>query len=105
MRGVPAVVSAKLCQKSESREEPFPRRALRVFQTPAVAETIERGTKGRAMNALFQLKKRFSPLGFFTPRTLVTLLLCGTACLTVTGALPAFFRPEAPDEGFAPQTD
>ncbi len=29
----------KLCQKSESRGEPFPRRALRVFQAPAVAET------------------------------------------------------------------
>ena len=47
------------------------------------------------MNALFQLKKRFRPLGFFTPRALVALLLCGTACLTVTGTLPAFFRPEA----------
>ena len=47
------------------------------------------------MNALFQLKKRFPPLGFFTPRALVALLLCGTACLTVTGTLPAFFRPEA----------
>jgi N-acetylneuraminic acid mutarotase len=47
------------------------------------------------MNSLFQLKKRFPPLGFFTPRLLVTLLLCGTACLTVTGTLPAYFRPEA----------
>jgi hypothetical protein len=46
------------------------------------------------MNALFQLKKRFAPLGFFTPRALVVLLLCGTACLTVTGSLPAFFRSE-----------
>ena len=33
------------------------------------------------MNVLFQLKKRFRPLGFFTPRALVTLLLCGTVCL------------------------
>ena len=56
MRGAPALISAKLCQKSVSRGEPFPRRALRVFQTPAVPETIEQGTKGRAMNALFQLK-------------------------------------------------
>ena len=47
------------------------------------------------MNALFQLKKRFPPLGFFTPRVLLAVLLCGTACLTVTGALPAFFRSEA----------
>jgi hypothetical protein len=47
------------------------------------------------MNALFQLKKQFPPAGFFSPRSLVVLLLCGTACLTVTGALPAFFRPEA----------
>ena len=47
------------------------------------------------MNALFQEKKRFSPVGLFTPRTLVALLLCGTACLTVTGTLPAFFRSEA----------
>ena len=47
------------------------------------------------MNALFQLKKRFPLLGFFNPRALVTLLLCGTVCLTVTGALPAFFRAEA----------
>jgi N-acetylneuraminic acid mutarotase len=47
------------------------------------------------MNALFQLEKRFPPLGFFTPRALVALLFCGTACLTVTGTLPAYFRPEA----------
>ena len=47
------------------------------------------------MNALFQLKKRFPPLGFSTPRVLLAVLLCGTACLTVTGPLPAFFRPEA----------
>ena len=47
------------------------------------------------MNAFFQLKKRFRPLGFFTPRALVVLLLCGTACLTVTGTLPAFFHLEA----------
>src|SRR4029453_12081794 len=94
MRGEPAVVSAKVCQRSEARGEPFPCRALRVFQTPLVLETTQRGTKGRAMNALFQLKKRFAPLGFFTPRALVVLLLCGTACLTVTGSLPAFFRSE-----------
>jgi N-acetylneuraminic acid mutarotase len=43
------------------------------------------------MNASFQ---RFPPARFFTPRALLALLLCGTACLTVTGALPAFFRPE-----------
>ena len=48
------------------------------------------------MNALFQLRKRLLPLGFSTPRVLVALLLCGTACLTVTGTLPAYFRPEAP---------
>jgi hypothetical protein len=48
------------------------------------------------MNALFQLKKRFPPLGFSTPRALVALLLCGAACLTITATLPAFFRPEAP---------
>ena len=47
------------------------------------------------MNALFQQKNRFLPLAFLTPRLLVTLLLCGTACLTVTGTLPAYFRPEA----------
>jgi hypothetical protein len=46
------------------------------------------------MNALFQLKKRFAPVGFFTPRSLLPLLLCGAACLTVTGTLPAFFHPE-----------
>ena len=57
------------------------------------------------MNALFQLKKRFRPLGFFTPRALVALLLCGTACLTVTGTLPAFFRPGSADEGFAKNFD
>ena len=48
------------------------------------------------MNALFQLKKRFPPAASFSPRALVALLLCGTACLTVTGSLPAFFRPEVP---------
>ncbi len=47
------------------------------------------------MNALFQPKKRFLPLGFSTPRVLVAVLLCGTACLTVTGALPDFFHPAA----------
>jgi hypothetical protein len=47
------------------------------------------------MNALFQLKKPFPPLGFFTPRALMVLLFCGTACLTVTGTLPAFFGSEA----------
>ena len=44
---------------------------------------------------LLQLKKRFLSLGFSTPRVLVTLLLCGTACLTVTGTLPDVLRPEA----------
>jgi hypothetical protein len=34
-------------------------------------------------------------VGFFTPRALMALLLCGTACLSVTGTLPAFFRAEA----------
>src|SRR4029453_3052848 len=94
MRGEPAVVSAKVCQRSEARGEPFPCRALRVFQTPAVLEATQRGTKGRTMNALFQLKKRFPPVRFFTPRTLVALLLCGTTCLIVTGNLPGFYRLE-----------
>ena len=48
------------------------------------------------MNPLFQLKKRFSPFGSFSPRSLVALLFCAAACLTVTGTLPAFFNPEAP---------
>jgi Kelch motif. len=54
------------------------------------------------MNALFQLKKRFPPVRFFTPRTLVALLLCGTTCLIVTGNLPAFYRLEAQTK--VPQT-
>src|ERR1043166_5455389 len=34
--------------------------------------------------------------GFFNPRTLVTLLICGAAaCSIVSGTLLAFFRPEA----------
>ena len=47
------------------------------------------------MNPVIQLQKRFVSFGFFTPRVLVALLLCGAACLTVTGTLPAFFHPEA----------
>ena len=47
------------------------------------------------MNPLFQLKKRFPPLGFSTPRVLLAVLLCGAACLTVTGTRPNFLRPEA----------
>jgi hypothetical protein len=47
------------------------------------------------MNSLFQLKKRFPPFGSFSPRALVALLVCGAACLTLTGNLPAFFNPEA----------
>jgi N-acetylneuraminic acid mutarotase len=48
------------------------------------------------MTPLFRQKKWFPPFGSFSPRSLVALLLCGTACLTVTGALPAFFNPKAP---------
>jgi hypothetical protein len=48
------------------------------------------------------LRTDFPPLGFFTPRVLVALLLCGMAFLTVTGALPAFFRPEAQPRGSHP---
>jgi N-acetylneuraminic acid mutarotase len=47
------------------------------------------------MNTLFQVTKRFFPLEFSTPRVLVTVLLCGTACLTVTGNLPDVRHPEA----------
>ena len=46
------------------------------------------------MNALFQLKQR-PPFGFFTPRTLVALLLCGIACLPLTSTLPASLHPQA----------
>ena len=45
------------------------------------------------MNVLFQ---RFPPARFFTPRALVAVLFCGTACLSITGTLPATLRPEAP---------
>jgi N-acetylneuraminic acid mutarotase len=47
------------------------------------------------MSTLFQITKRFFPLGFSTPRVLGTVLLCGTACLTVTGNLPDVRHPEA----------
>src|SRR5204863_5861479 len=33
---------------------------------------------------------------FFTPRVLVTLVVCAAACLVVTGTLLAFFRSETP---------
>jgi N-acetylneuraminic acid mutarotase len=44
------------------------------------------------MNAL---SERFYPARFYTARAVAALLFCGTACLTVTGTLPAYFRPEA----------
>jgi hypothetical protein len=45
------------------------------------------------MTPLVQLKKRFSPFGFVTPRALVSLV-CAAAGFIVTGTLLAFFRPE-----------
>jgi N-acetylneuraminic acid mutarotase len=47
------------------------------------------------MISLFQREKQSPPSWSFSPRALVGLLLCGVACLTVTGTLPAFFHPEA----------
>src|SRR5438874_1352025 len=44
-------------------------------------------------------RRSFSEGGFFTPRALITLLLCGAACLIVTRSLLGFFRPEAPGQG------
>src|SRR5437870_7086898 len=43
-------------------------------------------------------RRSFSEGGFFTPRALITLLLCGAACLIVTGSLLAFFHSEAPGQ-------
>src|SRR6266567_4411822 len=41
------------------------------------------------------LNKNTSQSGFFTPRTLIALLLCAaTACSILTGTLLAFFRPD-----------
>jgi len=40
-------------------------------------------------------KNLSSKSAFFTPRTLLTLLLCGAACSIVTGTLLGFFHPEA----------
>ena len=95
MRCVPAGLVAKLCQKSEITRRTVSPPGPSGLSDSGSLKIAERRTKGRAMNALFQLKKRFPPAGFFTPRALLVLLLCGTACLTVTGTLPAFFRSEA----------
>ena len=40
-------------------------------------------------------KNLSSKSAFFTPRALLTLLLCGAACSIVTGTLLGFFHPEA----------
>src|SRR6266700_4337369 len=41
------------------------------------------------------LNENTSQSGFFTPRTLIALLLCAaTACSILTGTLLAFFRPD-----------
>jgi hypothetical protein len=41
-------------------------------------------------------EKSTSQSALFSPRLVLALLLCGTACLTVTGTLLALFRSEAP---------
>src|SRR3984893_19287302 len=42
-------------------------------------------------------KKRTAKSAFFNLRTLIALLVCGTAvCSILSGALLAFFRPDAP---------
>src|SRR5262249_44296139 len=41
-------------------------------------------------------KKSISKSAFFTPRALVTLVLCATACFVVAGTLLAFMRSDAP---------
>ncbi|HJW39447.1 MAG TPA: hypothetical protein VJ420_12590, partial [Candidatus Udaeobacter sp.] len=43
------------------------------------------------------MQKRPTPRsGFFSPRALITLLLCGAACSITTGTLLPFFRSEVP---------
>src|SRR5262245_48740388 len=43
----------------------------------------------------FGVRSSLGKGGFFTPRALITLLLCGAACLIVTRSLLAFFHSEA----------
>src|SRR5262249_44736122 len=51
--------------------------------------------KRRAMHPSIRKKNRIRPVGFVTPRTLVTSLLCAAVCSIMTATLLGFFRSEA----------
>ncbi len=78
----PTATATRLRQRRQHRD-------LRQFRGFAPAQH-------RAHSFSSMKKKRTAQLAFFNLRTVLTVLVSGSACFIVTGTMTAFFRSEAP---------